>query len=113
MSLDIYFTTNRCECCGRSDEVFHANITHNVNTIASEAGIYNHLWHPERKGVEVASDLIRPLEAGIRKMRDNPARFERLNSPNGWGTYKRFLPWLEKLLSACYRFKDADVSVSI
>lgn len=34
------------------------------------------------------------------------------NSPNGWGTYKYFVPWLEKYLAACKEYPDAVVEVS-
>jgi hypothetical protein len=45
-------------------------------------------------------------------MKADPARFDKYNASNGWGTYKQFLPWLEEYLAACERMPDAAVSVS-
>lgn len=45
-------------------------------------------------------------------MKAEPERFQALNSPNGWGTYKQFVPWLERLLAACERDPDVAVDVS-
>jgi hypothetical protein len=42
-------------------------------------------------------------------MKSYPARFEKHNSPNGWGLYKHFLPFVEEYLSACEAHPDADV----
>lgn len=39
-------------------------------------------------------------------------RFRAYDSPNGWGTYDNFVPWLEKYLAACEEYPDAEVRVS-
>lgn len=80
--------------------------------MAEEAGIYQACWRPEEIGITKASQLIEPLREGIEKMKSDPARFEKHNSPNGWGLYKHFLPWLERYLEACESHPDANVSVS-
>ena len=112
MSLDIYLTENTCPTCGRGDEVFAANITHNLTDMADEADLYGPLWRPEENGVTTAQDLIAPLETGIAAMRADPPRFNAHDSPNGWGTYKVFLPWLKNLLEACRENPTATVRVS-
>ena len=117
MSLDVYLTTKttKCECCGRGGEEtehFWQNITHNLGAMASEAGIYEACWRPEEIGITKAAQLIEPLRKGIAQMKADPARFEKHNSPNGWGLYENFLPWLERYLEACEANPDADVSVS-
>jgi hypothetical protein len=43
---------------GRSNEVYSANITHNLGKMADEAGVYEALWRPEEIGVKTAFDLI-------------------------------------------------------
>jgi hypothetical protein len=93
-------------------DLFEANITHNLGAMAEEAGIYRHLWHPEEIGITKASQLVEPLRAGVDLMRSEPPRFEALNPPNGWGTYRDFLPWIERYLAACERYPDADVATS-
>lgn len=117
MSLDVYLTstTPKCEHCGRGGEHTEhhwQNITHNLNRMASEAGIYQHLWRPEEIGVTKARQLIEPLRAGIALMKAEPSRFEKHSASNGWGTYEQFIPWLERYLAACEEAPDADVSVS-
>ena len=46
------------------EKIYWANITHNLNKMAGEAGIYEALWRPEEIGVKVAADLIPILEKG-------------------------------------------------
>ena len=45
-------------------------------------------------------------------MKSDPERFEQFNSPNGWGLYEHFIPWIERYLEACEANPDATVSVS-
>lgn len=105
MSLDVILTAVR------PTEVFSANITHNLGAMADEAGIYKACWRPEEIGITTAGQLIEPLRNGIAQMKADPGRFEKHNSPNGWGSYKIFLPWLERYLDACEKNPDARVSV--
>lgn len=106
MSLDVYLT--RVQPC----EVFRSNITHNLGKMAEEAGIYQHMWRPEEIGITKAHQLIEPLRNGLALLRSDPARFEKFNSPNGWGLYVHFVPFVEKYLQACEEYPDADVSAS-
>lgn len=94
------------------DEVFSANITHNLGKMATAAGIYDHLWRPDEHGITKAGELIAPLSDGLIRLRADPARFEALNPENGWGSYANFVPWVERYLSACEQYPDATVSVS-
>lgn len=93
-------------------EVYSANITHNLNTMAEAAGIYKHLWRPDEIEITKAEQLIAPLTAGLQKLKDAPEHFMQYDSPNGWGMYKHFVPFVEKYLAACVENPDADVSVS-
>lgn len=106
MSLD--FTLERVQPC----EVFSRNITHNLNKMAEEAGIYKHLWHPDEIGITKAYQLIKPLTDGLALLKSDPARFEALNSSNGWGIYEHFVPFVEACLEACKEYQDADVRTS-
>jgi len=122
MSLDVSLRTgpteHHChECNGTGvikeyEYLFEANITHNLIIMASEAGIYKHLWRPEELGITKAKELIEPLRHGLELMRSDRARFEAFDSPNGWGLYVNFLPWIEKYLKACEEYPDATIRVS-
>jgi len=112
MSLDVTLSRKPCPECGHSLEGYSSNITHNLGKMARSAGIYEHLWRPEEIGITKASQLIKPLRAGIVRMLTNPSKFKLDSDPAGWGTYEQFLPWVEQYLAACERMPDADVSVS-
>jgi len=124
MSLDVYLYGEqqpvdcRCQECGhehtaiRQEYVYSANITHNLNVMAEEAGIYQCLWRPEEVGITHASQLIEPLRKGLAMMKADPLRFQKLNPSNGWGTYQDFIPWIEKYIVACEQYPDATIRVS-
>lgn len=119
MSLDIYLhNTKKIECdCGRvhemeKDLVFDANITHNLNSMAAEAGIYEALWRPEEIRLSKAGKLAEILNPAIRDMDLRPDHYRQFNSPNGWGKYEHFMPWLERLRDACEDYPNATISVS-
>lgn len=91
---------------------FSSNITHNLNTMAGEAGIYEACWRPEEIGVTTAAQLIPILEKGLALLKSDPKRFEKFNASNGWGKYEYFVPWVEKYLNACRQYPDHTISVS-
>ena len=103
MSLDITLKAMRFT------EVFDANITHNLGEMATEAGIYFHLWRPDEIGIKKAIDLIQPLEKGLALMKAEPERFKKFNPSNGWGSYDRFIPWVERYIAACKKNPDAEI----
>ena len=92
--------------------VFDANITHNLNKMADEAGIYEACWRPEEIGATKASDIIPILEKGFEDMKARPEHYKQFDSPNGWGLYIHFLPWVETYLNACREYPDAIIEVS-
>lgn len=106
MSLDVYLLKMR------PATIYEANITHNLGKMAVAAGIYGHLWRPDENGITKAGQLIEPLRAGLALLESDPDRFEKFNSPNGWGMYAHFVPFVEKYLRACEDEPDADVRVS-
>lgn len=115
----------------REECVYSANITHNLNKMAGEAGIYEALWRPHRlkegynipeedykseRGFEdenkvFAKEIIEILEKGLKKLKSRPEFFKRFDSTNGWGTYKYFVPFVEKYLKACKEYPEAIVRV--
>lgn len=95
-----------------SDEVYSANITHNLNKMADEAGIYKALWRPEEIGIERAEQLISPLRDGLALLNSKPERFKEFNPPNGWGDYGGLCRFVADYLAACERYPNATVHVS-
>lgn len=94
------------------NQVYSANITHNLGKMANAAGIYQHLWRPEELGIILARDLIEPLAEGLNKMKADPEHYKQFNASNGWGLYEHFIPWIEKYLEACKQYPESEISVS-
>jgi hypothetical protein len=121
MSLDVslYSKTKVKKTCHHCDseyevheELFSSNITHNLGRMAKVAGIYEALWRPEEINITEAKQLLQPLKEGLNLMKADPDRFKAFDSPNGWGTYEHFLPWVQEYFNACVEFPDAEVSAS-
>lgn len=103
MSLDVTLTAVR------TTTVYDANITHNLTGMAEAAGIYKHLWRPEELGITKASELIAPLREGLARLEAEPEKYKAHNSPNGWGMYEHFVPFVRNYLAACEANPDAEV----
>jgi hypothetical protein len=71
-----------------TDIVYHANITHNLNKMAGEAGFYQALWRPEELNITKASQLIDPLRSGLEILLSTPEKFKVFNPKSGWGDYQ-------------------------
>lgn len=95
-----------------SDEVYNANITHNLGKMAKEAGIYKALWRPKEISVSRAEQLVPILASGLERLKADPRRFKKLDPPNRWGDYDGLVRFLASYLSACIKFPEAEVSVS-
>lgn len=105
MSLDVYLIESE-------EEVYWANITHNLNKMAIEAGIYKHLWSPDELNIKKAIDLVKPLKKGLDDLNNRPDHFRKFNSPNGWGMYKHFVPFVENYINACLDNPGALIKIS-
>jgi hypothetical protein len=92
--------------------VYSANITHNLGKMAQEAGIYEYLWRPEEVNIWYAGELVEPLAKGLALLVSDPERFKKFNSPNGWGMYEHFVPFVSNYLAACVAHPDATVRAS-
>lgn len=139
MSLDVCLTRKKWisydagkTLTEKEETVYDANITHNLNTMADKAGIYEALWRPHRlkenynipendhnaeytfeeANTTFAKDIIPIIEKGLSDLKARPEYFESFNSENGWGSYKHFVPFVEKYLEACKDYPDAIVKVS-
>lgn len=114
MSLDVYL--NIYVDVGLPEkkeiELYSANITHNLGKMAGKAGIYEALWCPEEINAKYAKDIIPILEKGLKKLKSRPVYFKKYNSPNMWGTYQYFVPFVEEYLIACKENPKAIIDVS-
>ena len=139
MSLDVYLRRkkwisydNKKTHIIEYDEAYNANITHNLNKMARKAGIYEALWRPHRlrEGYDIPegdyekewdyeaivtikpTEIIPILEKGLRDLENRPEYFKSFNSPNGWGMYKHFVPFVRGYLEACKENKDCIIEIS-
>ena len=106
MSLDVYLTAIR------PTTVFEYNITHNLGKMASEAGIYKHLWRPDELGITKAEELIIPLSEGLSRLEKDPEQFRKYNPENGWGNYDGLVNFVKSYLVACRENPEATIEVS-
>lgn len=93
-------------------DVYWNNITHNLGRMAREAGLYDALWRPGEHGMQKASQLIAPLDVGLKRLKAAPETFRAFNPENGWGSYEGLVAFAESYLDACRSYPDADVKVS-
>ena len=106
MSLDVYLREVRLTT------IYDANITHNLNKMAEEAGIYKHLWRPEEIDITKAQQLILPLREGLALLLSDPERFKKFDPENKWGDYSGLVDFVRSYLAACEENPDSEVSVS-
>lgn len=134
MSLDVYLKEPKTIHNGqniREKKIFHSNITHDLNVMAKEAGIYEALWRPyqldsyydldendykgqgkfEQSCIVKAHQIIPLIEKGLTDLKARPDYFKQFSAENGWGTYEQFIPWIEEYLKALKENPDAFVEV--
>jgi len=107
VSLDVYLECSECHSI-----LYEGNVTHNLNTMAMEAGIYYYLWRPDEIQINRANQLIRPLTKGMKLLKEDPERFKKLNPKNRWGTYEGLISLVDEYLAACKKWPSAKISVS-
>lgn len=94
-------------------DILNMNITHNLGEMAREAGVYYPIWRPEEINCKKAKDIIPFLEKGLKELEERPEYFKKFNPDNGWGTYKDFVLFVQKVLTACKKHPNSIISVSI
>jgi hypothetical protein len=112
--------------------LYSSNITHNLGKMANEAGIYEALWRPYqlKEGYNIPEgdyqaeyefeennpvrgyEIIPVIEKGLEDMIARPAHYKIFDSPNGWGLYKHFVPFIEKYLEALKEYPESFVECS-
>jgi hypothetical protein len=90
-------------------EVWSRNLTYNLCPMMREAGVYDALVEPHDVGITKAHQLVKPLKAGLRKLKRSSAKYKKFNPPNGWGTYEGLITFIEDTLVACKEYPDAEV----
>lgn len=95
-----------------TNEVFEANITHNLGKMAQAADLYTALWRPDEIGCKYAKDIIGMLERGLKILKKDPEGFKKLNPENGWGSYEGLVETVTNYLEACKKWKHAEIEVS-
>jgi len=123
MSLDITLygeeVTEICTCdkCSHTHEhtfnqvVYSDNITHNLNIMASKAGIYSLLCRPEELNITKANDIIVPLRIGLDKLLDDPDYFKHFNPAQGGGRYETLVLFVKNYLKACIEHPESTISI--
>ncbi|MCZ8254481.1 MAG: hypothetical protein O9327_02215 [Polaromonas sp.] len=91
--------------------VYSGNITHNLTTMAAEAGIYECLWRPDEHGITTASQVVEPLAAGLDRMSRDQPKYKAFEASNGWGELSDFLLFCAGYLEACRANPTARVEV--
>lgn len=92
-------------------EVYHANITHNLNKMADACGLYKPLWRPDEIGIKTAKELIQPLAKGLAILIKEKEAMQVFNPSNGWGNYEALVRFTANYLLACIEYPDAEVGV--
>lgn len=105
MSLDVWLSVD-------GQDVFSANITHNLAEMAREAGMYEALWRPDEIACVRAKEIEAFVAAGLADMVRRPTHYEQFDAQNGWGLYRDFLPWVAKYLEAIRKYPEAVIWIS-
>ena len=106
MSLDVHLVLKG------EGVVFSSNITHNLGKMASACGVYYACWRPEEIHCKKAKHILPMLEKGVELLQKYPEFYRTFDSPNGWGLYDNFLPWLIQYTNACKDYPEAKIEVS-
>jgi hypothetical protein len=127
MSLSVYLSRRRLLSYDEgkthiddNEELYWANITHNLVKMADQTVLYLAIWNPtellkanDKHKVEVkAKDIIPHLEIGLSQLKKDPFYYQKFNPKNGWGNYEVFVSFVGKYLNACKEYPESDVRVS-
>lgn len=111
MSLDIFLKEKPLDYNGDSKTLYHDNITHNLNRMATEAGIYEVLWRPDEHNYIQAKDIKEKLIEGFHKLLNGSEHYKKFNPDNGWGTYEGFLEFCFEYIKAINKYPESYIYV--
>ena len=95
-----------------TNDVWHENITHNMNEMArnvpiGEHTLYDYLWHPEENGItHITQEYTNSVVAGLVLLREHKEDLIQYEPPidpetgSRWGDYEQFLRFCISLVSA-------------
>jgi len=109
MSLDIRITRKKLQLV--EETLFEVNITHNLNKMAMEVGLYKCMWRPEELGITKCKELIPYLTKGILKLQNNPEYYKQFNPANKWGEYANLLQAATDYLTICTLYPQEKIKV--
>lgn len=61
---------------------------------------------------KTASDALPALQRAVAALEADPAKYEAMNPPNGWGDYQGALDYLRRLRDACAEHPKATIHMS-
>lgn len=105
MSLSVYLY----EDLNFEEELYWANITHNLSDMAEAAGIYQALWRPDEINAKQAKDILDIILNGFCKLLKNPDEYRKLEASNGWGTYENFIDWIFRYIKALSEYPESYI----
>ena len=91
-----------------NEEIFDANITHNVVSMWEKAGCCEALYKSDGQKAMDVRDII--VDAVVDMMK-HKAEYKKLDSPNGWGIYEDAFKFLLSVAVACCDFPEAIIGV--
>ena len=102
------------------DNVFHANLTHNLVNMATHVevdasrglSLYDILWDVLEIGYDTAKHILVYLCNALTFMRENEAMLKEYNPKNGWGTYELLYRVVKEYSIACIEYPDATIEIS-
>ena len=121
MSLSLYLVSEEyeteciCPDCEHkhtrmiTDEYFDGNITHNLNTMADRAGLYEALWQSKENGFTKAKQIINSLKTGLSLLKEKPEYFKKFNPENGFGSYDGLFKFVSNYLNACKEYPESNI----
>lgn len=92
----------------RHEATWH-NITHNLSTMAKEAGVYEALWD---SGGLKASAILGTLRQGLQRLKSDPEYFMQFDAPNGWGVYQNLVNFVKNVIDSCEEYPNAEIFIS-
>lgn len=107
MSFDVSLLADLGAGLVEVDDIDGWNYTYNCSAMWRAAGF-------DLRGCDgkPAGECLPSLRTAIAAMEDDPARFDAMNPPNGWGSRETSLPCLRRLAEAFARMPRAIVSVT-
>lgn len=127
-ALERYPDANVKEHVEITNELWHGNITHNLNKMAMAVNLdgrgkeyfYEMLWHPEDLEIDPRGNcrlMLLELEEGLAILKEQPDKFKAYNPENGWGNYEGLVNFVEDyanaLEDALEKFNENNIEIEV